>query len=100
MFCYGVAASRASLIINSFESVKILIQRHVSRSQLEEKACGCPGDCLTAYIFQITLGGRGQRILEWGAAIPTSGKLDFYFLVLIPLFLLATSKKSTLKKKY
>ena len=31
---------------------------------------------------------------------PTSGKLDFYFLVLIPLFLLATSKKSTLKKKY
>ena len=70
MFCYGVAASRASLIINSFESVKILIQRHVSRSQLEEKACGCPGDCLTAYIFQITLGGRGQRILEWGAAIP------------------------------
>jgi len=30
----------------------------------------------------------------------TSGKLDFYFLVLIPLFLLATSKKSTLKKKY
>ena len=29
-----------------------------------------------------------------------SGKLDFYFLVLIALFLLATSKKSSLRKKY
>ena len=38
---------------------------------------------------------------ECGTAdVTTSGKLDFYFLVLIPLFLLATSKKSTLKKKY
>ena len=47
----------------------------------------------------------GMRLLDFDiqllSIIPkSSGKLDFYFLVLIALFLLATSKKSSLRKKY
>ena len=46
-------------------------------------------------VLGLALGGTFTRY-HW----PSSGKLDFYFLVLLALFLLATSKKSSLRKKY